>query len=577
MIPPRMDPSTVSPGEREIFELLRDDPNTEKWIVLHSLDIAQHSTQAAGEADFIIIVPSKGVLCLEVKACTSLRRESGNWFYGNDRRPDSRGPFKQASAAMHSLRRRVVEFAPGLKGVLFWSGVVLPFVELSTPSPEWHPWQLIDKRIYKAHPIGKLLLSLIENARRHMSTRPTTKWFDKNTPEPTAEQCATILRLLRPDFEFFESPRARASRRREELKKYTEEQLGALDAMEENPRVMFEGPAGTGKTLLAIEAARRSVAARRRVLFVCYNRLLGRWLEEQAALLKPLAVCGTIHRHMLGVAGLKTDGEADKAAFWQDRLPTAAAQALIETPGAFEFDELVVDEAQDLLRDKYLDFFDLCLKGGLKKGRWRLFGDFEKQSIYSHDVDLSRMKRALAADGTIYSLRVNCRNTPRIGGMAHLLGGLDPKYKRILRPDNGVEPEIQYYASPALQQSILAKVLDGLLAERYSYRDVVILSPRADGSSAASLVQSAPWKDCLRPLGRASEAEVKFGTIHAFKGLEAPVVIVTDIEHIKGPDAQALFYIAVTRPLDRLIILADQSAKPEVLDILLSSRSKELA
>jgi len=103
MIPPYISPSCPSPGEREIFRRLKNDPETSDWIVLHSLDIADHVRQISGEADFVIIIPAKGVLCIEVKACSSLRRENGQWFYGLDNRPDRRGPFRQASEASFSL------------------------------------------------------------------------------------------------------------------------------------------------------------------------------------------------------------------------------------------------------------------------------------------------------------------------------------------------------------------------------------------------------------------------------------------------------------------------------------------
>ena len=45
------------------------------------------------------------------------------------------------------------------------------------------------------------------------------------------------------------------------------------------------------------------------------------------------------------------------------------------------FDELIIDETQDVMRPSYLVFLALSLRGGLASGRWRLFGDFEKQNI----------------------------------------------------------------------------------------------------------------------------------------------------------------------------------------------------
>lgn len=144
MIPPAISPSCTSPGEKEVFTRLKDEPATQEWIVLHSLDIAHHQRQVAGEADFLIIVPHLGVLCLEVKACRSLHRRDGLWYYGRDPKGDPRGPFKQASEAMHSLRKQVVQHDPALLRVLFWSAVAFPYVEFSAASDEWHSWQIIN-------------------------------------------------------------------------------------------------------------------------------------------------------------------------------------------------------------------------------------------------------------------------------------------------------------------------------------------------------------------------------------------------------------------------------------------------
>src|SRR6266567_1039339 len=136
MIPPTLHANTSSQGELEIFLKLQDDPGTREWIVLHSLDVANHSKQISGEIDFVVIVPTKGVLCIEVKACQSLRRSGGQWYYGTDPHPDSRGPFKQASEAMHSLRHKLVIRFPSLSGVLFWSAVIFPYISFETHSEE---------------------------------------------------------------------------------------------------------------------------------------------------------------------------------------------------------------------------------------------------------------------------------------------------------------------------------------------------------------------------------------------------------------------------------------------------------
>src|SRR4051794_39464032 len=117
---PRMIPSDIwtgcpSPGEREVFMRLKSSgPETGDWIVLHSLDLANHVRQISGEADFVVLIPGKGILCVEVKACKSVRRNDEGWIYGLEAKVDRRGPFRQASEAMHSLRKRLQQHRPDL-------------------------------------------------------------------------------------------------------------------------------------------------------------------------------------------------------------------------------------------------------------------------------------------------------------------------------------------------------------------------------------------------------------------------------------------------------------------------------
>lgn len=572
MIPASISPECKSGGEREIFRRLRDSKETSDWIILHSLDVASHRKQVSGEIDFLIIIPSKGVLCVEVKACSRLRRAEGLWYYGTDRNPDARGPFRQASDSMHSLRLKLLERRPDLSNVVFWSAVVFPYVPFPAKSDEWHDWQVIDLPKFRTQPLGTLLEGVLNDAREFLASCPNAIWFHPQSREPYPEQCQAIAEALRPSFEYYESPKSRVLRLNEELKHYTEEQYAALDAMESNPRVVFRGPAGTGKTLLAIEAVRRSQAADHRVLFVCYNRLLGGWLRDQTHDMGHGAVVKTLHQHMLTVSGLTppADDAVDRS-FWEDDLPYSAMERLVEDGSSdYLFDELVIDEAQDILRGSYLDFLDLSLKGGLSAGRWRLFGDFEKQAIYqSSSLSLEDFLVNRNLSVPIYSLRTNCRNAPRVAGLAHLLGGLAPDYTRILRPDNGIEPELHYYRDEESQYQLLVEVLASLFGEGYSGADIVVLSPRADDKSAAGRLVAKPWADRLRPAKSATGGHIRYGSVSAFKGMEAPAVVMTDVSQVSGAESEALLYIGVTRALQKLVVLADESSKHQVVHVLL--------
>jgi len=557
-------------GEKEIALRLRNDPATENWVVFHSLDIAEHRSQVAGECDFVIIIPRKGVLCVEVKGCRSMKVEGGIWYYGSRNSGDKRGPFKQAAENMHSIRKYLLGKRPDLRRVVFWSAVIFPYVTFSKSSPEWHDWQVIDARSYMERPVSQMFLNVIDQARLLLSGSSTAGWFKKEDTEPDVEQCGVISDILRPEFEFYETPAARRRDLHEKLKRYTGEQFIALDAMQTNPRVIFNGPAGTGKTLLAIEAARRAVHQEKKTLLLCFNRYIAQWIKTQFSEtdFQNLTV-STLHALMLNLCRKKPPASADSE-FWTVTLPEQAVSALLaESSKQTEpFDVMIIDEAQDILRPDYLDFLDLYLAGGLASGTWNMFGDFAFQQIYSaatmqlNDFIIQRCEKT-----PVYTLGINCRNTPRIAAYAPLLGGLTPDYCKILRPDDNIKPELIFFNDEDHQRDILAKVLLNFREkEKFKGSEIVILSPSADTCCSSSL--PAPWKDRVKPFRLVSSGHIRYCTIHSFKGLEAPVIIVTDINRIIDTESRNLLYIAVTRSLSRLVLLIQDAVRTDLKQIL---------
>lgn len=376
MIPPVVAATTRSNGEKDIFLRLKEDPQTEGWIVLHSLDIAKHVKQISGEADFVIIVPKKGILCLEVKATTKLRRNpAGAWLYGDSIKPDYTGPFKQANMAMHSIRERVQEANKDLFALLWESAVIFPYVPFTEESIEWHPWQVIDRTNFTKNPISSLIMNVLNESRNHIASKKTA-WFHPDSGEPTMMQCEKLAKFLRPNFEVFhpgqthQAAKKKAADLEAELLYFTEEQFDCLDAIELNDRVALTGPAGTGKTLLAIEAFRRSELRGHKARIVCFNSILGDWLGNAVTSNTPYSGAGTLHKLMVDISGKQRPPDKPASEWFQKELPELAIEALLEDETqSYLVDELIIDEAQDLLKPQYLEFFDLLLKGGLASGK----------------------------------------------------------------------------------------------------------------------------------------------------------------------------------------------------------------
>lgn len=575
---PRMLPSNIydgcpSPGERELFAMLKNDRSIDSWTVLHSLDLADHIRQVSGEADFVILIPGLGVLCLEVKACHSVIRGDEGWYYGKDPLPHQKGPFRQASEAMHSIRRRVVASRPGLSGVLFWSAVIFPYLDFTIRSSEWLEWQVIDSKKIQSRGLPESIKHVLRCAREHVSAKAGSLSKSLLEARPTISESNEIAETLRPNFELTISPRSRVRKIKDELIAFTAEQYAALDALDANDRILFRGPAGTGKTLLAIEAAKRASKAGKRVLLICFNRLLKEWISAQFEQEYPRVAVHTFHGYALNVAGIvPSPVQISSNAFWQDELPSYALAALLTSDAKrpLVFDELIVDEAQDILLSQYLDLLEFSIPQGLNGGRWRFFADFENQAIFNSDPTVEPVA-ALKQQVTAFaecSLRNNCRNPPRIACLAHLLGRLAPDYSKVLRPDNGMEPEMIFYRDARHQEELLLGKLNQFQADGFDAADMVVLSPRSDLMSAAATVSDSRLKQRMKPLSLRNKGDIGFASIHAFKGLEALVVIVTDLSRLDPTSTADLFYIGVTRAVERLVVLMSEDARQPVIRAL---------
>lgn len=550
MIPPVIDDQTPSPGERLVFERLRDDPDTEGWIVLHSVSLPRHLRQVEGEVDFVVVVPRLGVLCLEVKAHRSVRRdEQGMWFLGSQQ-PTPRSPFRQSSEAMHSLRKSLFEHAPSLRAVPFTSAVCFTHVNFNVERPEeWHTWQVIDAGDLMSQPISALVKGVLTNALRHYASHGLVWVAGEQSPSPELAEVA--VRTLRPSFDMAETRKTSRARTAAELRRFTEEQFIALDALAAAPRVLFNGPAGTGKTFLAIEAARRAVMEGQRTLLCCYNRPLATWISQQIQ--HDLLTVSTFHSYMLSVAG--SPEPVDSPSWWSRDLPELALESLLDSPD--QLDCLIVDEAQDLLNDAYLNCMDISLRGGLSAGRWLFFSDLQRQSIYG-TTDGSELLALRAPNHVPYSLLVNCRNTPSIAQYMAVLAGFSSGYNRVMRPDNGHIPRVLFYTTDEQQGDVLGTLFAELRKARVEPADVVILSRTRQSAAVAHLPQSDPWKSRMSTLSERRQGGLRQCTIFSFKGLEAPVVVVTGVDEATSEEAQSLLYVALSRPTERLYVIADE-------------------
>ena len=567
--------STTPPGEIEVFNRLKNDPNTSDWIVLHSLDVVDHIKKVSGEADFLILIPYHGVLCMEVKSHNRVSRRHEGWYYGKNPKPDARGPFKQASEAMHSLRKYLTSRESQFKNLLFWSAACFPNASFSVETCEWDDWQCIDKAKFRRAPISKVCISVLEKSKAKMKENHHHGIVDA-LGEYSMERLKAVVHIFRPCFEAISPAHSKISVLESEIQRYTEEQYLALDFISGNERVIFPGHAGTGKTFISIEAALRARNDDKgaKINWICFNKNLARWIKKKSVLRENDIKVTYLHNWLLEISGEKpTQSQHNDSNYWDTELPRLAVEKLL-TDGVVEsekIDVLIVDEAQDLIHEDLLDFLDFMLVGGLSTGKWMFFGDYTMQTIYksAHEFDLQTLN-GRCHPVALCNLSTNCRNTPRTAHRASRLGRMEPGYVRILRPDDEQEPHFKYYTGKTIQLELLLDTLDSLKEEGYKNEDMVILSPLKDKALVQELKEIPKWKSSLLQETDNISGKIRYSTIHSFKGLEAPVILITDINSVKTRKEEMLLYIGLTRSTDRVYVFIDEKAKEDLLNILLN-------
>lgn len=575
MIPPTIG-DDAPPGEHAVFAALRAAPD--EWVVFHSLEIARHVRQVQGEADFVVVAPGHGILVIEVKSHESIEADGeGRWRYGK-RDWVTRSPFEQASGAQHSIIEFLESRGSGPVGYPIFHAAWLTQLSKSKFSAGigWHEWQLLDAADLEADKAPGAIIRTLNKASAHLAE--TINGYRRVTGQPDAAHTDRIAELLTPRFQLELSAKELARRREHEQATFTTEQVKILDVVGSNPRLLVEGPAGSGKTWVAAEAARRAAESGKRTLVVVFNRLIEARLAE---------LCGEgievrrIHSLMAQVvdrhAG-KNEAQRKLASGrverdWYDvTLPEQALEAALELGP--QYDYLVVDEAQDVALEQYLDVLDALLVGGLERAPVFITGDFDHQVIYRRhanaDGDEAPDARATVLrrmPGLVtLQLRSNVRTTPEVARFVAELIGEPTLYSEHRRSDDDqVSVERHTFTTMDEQQRLLADAVERILSEPFTVRELVILSPYARERSAAGQALANPATDArlTSRLGTSIDdaTRVRWGSIHEFKGLEAPAVILTDVDLSKGYHRD-LLYVGASRATDRLVVLESVGGAP---------------
>ena len=418
ILPPQINKDNPSRAEKRLFRLFKELEG--EYVVFHSLGLADHQEKVFGEIDFVVIA-HKGILCLEVKG-GRLERNNGVWYHidgNNCRHASKEDPFNQVIGAMHSLRNYVgnqLGNSHKLFNCLYAPGVMFPDIEFKEKGPEIIEEIIFDRQYPQTKKgLKKYIEDTLDCWRSRLQEK---KGFQPGSLTDNGIKLAE--NFLRGDFGIIPSMKTKIDRVDKRLVELTEEQYKILNIAGQNERMVISGKAGTGKTLLGLEQARRNAVKEKEILLLFFNKLITarvkRKVEMTAEDLSGRIDVMNSHDLLFRVVEKYhnlEDYNFNDSDFFENTLPDKFLQCVDTSDWQNKYDLLIMDEGQDLIRENYLLCLDQMLKGGLEAGRWMIFYD-PAQNIYNDEFN-SGLEILEGYNPTVLKLDVNCRNTKEIG------------------------------------------------------------------------------------------------------------------------------------------------------------------
>lgn len=528
---PRDEPrSTTSAAEVAVWRALRR-ALPDGWRAWHSLRL-RVGNRWEGEGDFVIAAPERGMLVLEVKG-GAIELRGGHWLQNGQALKQA--PRQQAHGYARKLAEAIV--GRGAERPPFGIACAFPDVDFS------------DELGPRAGDLAGLVLGQRQLA-----------WLDQALPGvleravpdyamPRDRRWLTVLHELWgetwvPTLSLADVVRAGEDK----VVALVEDQLEALAAVEDNPRAVVTGGAGTGKTLLARELCRRAAASGKRVLYLCFTDALGLAVERA---FEPARRAGGRLRakpiRRFAAALLEASGATltpDHPEFWDTASLAAACDAL---PPLEDRPELVVvDEAQDLEQGDWDLVGELVGDGAL----W-ILGD-DRQAFWRR----APIPEALTRGASRIKLRAQHRSPSAIAAFAARYGEQAPRGRDSEPALGGHERLRLVELEPGTEFARLTAEVVELIRAGARPHDIAIVTLAGLGVSQVLREERLGAQRLVRADSPDVDAHVVADTFLRLKGLERPFVILVEVAAGHASQYELRMHIAITRAMSRLIVLA---------------------
>ncbi|MDO8150177.1 nuclease-related domain-containing DEAD/DEAH box helicase [Isoptericola sp. b408] len=532
--PPTPDFPDDGGAERAVWEALREQLPDEA-VVCHGVHLQEGDQEY--EIDLLVAWPGVGVAAIEVKG-GHIERADGAWYQGSGPARHRIDPVAQVQGSRHALQALLQERGELASRARTAHLVAFPHRYVSGG------WDSLD--LPRDMLIGRDDLERSGGVAEHVKHAVERHGQGYEPLDHAAVD--GLVDLIAGGFPSQSEHLTRAVEHETRLEQMTRDQVRILDALSQVRRMRVLGGAGSGKTYLALEQARRRTRAGERVALLCYSRGLGRYFQRITAMWprreRP-AYVGLFHD--LPVSWGAAGGRDDDPDYWERHLPLELGRLAGERAPEELFDAVVVDEAQD--------FGDLWWPSLL-----RCLRDAECGGVYAF---LDDAQRVFPRDGRVpleltpVTLDENLRSTKQI---AQVFGSLSPA---VVKPRGLDGPPVRLVDVPADEALDAADdAVEALLDEGWDPGDVVLLATGRRHPEQVNEVElgghAAYWDAFF------AQQDVFYGHVLGFKGLERPVVVlavngIRDVER-----ARKMLYTGLSRARTLLVVVGDRSWIEEI-------------
>ena len=566
MIPPTIDDSNFA--EKKVFSKLKFDknPETKNWVVYHSLNYPvsvnkkdRKSFKYFGEADFVILIPNRGIINIEVKGWNRFSCNNGIWQIikpDGTKESNKKSPLKQANDSKYNIRK-YIELKLNKKFPQEWMVVFTqcPFGSIDD-NIEHSKDNLVDADSFDSNFITRIIdLSKLLKSGGGV--------FEINNQEMNLLK----NKIMRPNFEVFVKTPTILNDSEVEIHEFTKEQMDAINFLEEGKRILVTGSQGTGKSSIAEEVLKReSEKNNSKILFLNSNRLACEEIKFKLEKNKNKKKIDfyTFNQIMLNIINNinpQISKEIFKMEFIEKNnyLIKKSIEVLknnIEINENYKYDLIVFDEIQNCyFYDQFYIFLNLILKNELTNGRYCFLGDFKYQNLVSKDIEVPDNKhpRNNLLDPELINLIRNVRNAKSISRNAPILSGLFKNFPyQISKSEHG---KVFNSFSKTREEKIeqIRKIIQKLYKDGVKGHDIVILSNFRlnNKNNFISDINISDFYDYIidltdtniRELNKNSSKlkgtnSIYFSTASAFQGLESKIVIYVDPLETSGATSQ---------------------------------------